>query len=89
MREIKFEDIKDRLLEELKKRIERFNFGETVTLRNGIINQPFRDMACNDLVIGGTTIPTIVLTGDETGRIYLVSLGAILPDLFPAGVYFP
>lgn len=72
------DEIRQKIIANLK--VRDLGIGEEVTLINGFINQPFNKKLSNDLVIGGPTIPMIILVGNTTGRVYLFALKAILND---------
>ena len=74
-KEIQFESLKQDLLAELnKKKI----VDEPTELIEGFANQPLSSKISNSIVIGGPTIPMIMLLGKDTGRMYLFALKAIL-----------
>jgi len=78
---IKFQDLKDSLTVELKKRLETLEIKEEVTLLEGFISQPFDTKLSNSFIFGKPTIPMVMLLGNETGRVYFFALKAILKDI--------
>ena len=76
---IKFSDIKQRIESEIKAR--KIDFGEQVTLFDGFINQPFCRELSGSYVIGGPTVPMIILVGNKSGQLYFFALKALLTDL--------
>jgi hypothetical protein len=78
---IKFQDIKNDIIAQLKIHGQKTGITEPVTLVDGFIRQPYNMELSSTFVIGGPTIPMIMLLGDETGQIYLFALKAILKNL--------
>jgi hypothetical protein len=76
---IKFEDVKKDILDALNNR--RIKITEPVTLLEGFVNEPFAKELSSSFLIGGPTVPMIMLLGDESGQIYLFALKAILPNI--------
>lgn len=76
-KEIQFKDIKKDLLLELNKEP---RVDESTELIDGFINQPYNMELSNNLIIGGPTIPMIMLLGKKTGKIYFFALKAILKE---------
>jgi hypothetical protein len=76
---IKFEDYREKIIEALKKR--PIKIDEPVTLLEGFVNEPFAKEISSSFVIGGPTVPMIMLLGDKSGQIYLFALKIILPDI--------
>lgn len=74
----KFADKKQDILKELEKRLADSGISEDVTLIDGFVNQPVYMELTDSLVLGGPTIPMIMLLGKKSGRIYLFALKAIL-----------
>jgi hypothetical protein len=77
---IKFADIKERLVEELNKKIPLMGFSEPQTLIDGFISQPLSLEISNAFVIGGPTIPMVMIVGNVTGRITFLAVKILLPD---------
>lgn len=78
---LKFEDVQEKIMAELQKRSEKFGLTESVTLFGGFMNQPFCTELSDSFVLGGPTVPLIMLIGNETGRVYFLALKAVLEDL--------
>ena len=78
---LKFEEVKSRIVSELEKRYENLGITEEVTIIDGFVNQPFTMELSNTFMIGGTTIPMIMLVGKDSGRIYFFALKAIIKDI--------
>jgi hypothetical protein len=79
---ISFDSIKDKLMEELKKRSHLLNIEEPVTLIDGFINPMYHHELDDRLHLMGPNIPMIMLLGEHTARIYLLSPKALLPDMY-------
>ena len=79
---INFEDIKDRIVLELEKRSEKLQISEPVTLVDGFLNEPFSKELSNSFVVGGPTIPMVMLVGNESGKIYFFALKALIKDIW-------
>jgi hypothetical protein len=80
MEPIKFSDYKQKIIEALNKKGASLGVNEPVTLVDGFINQPIQNEISGSFVIGGPTIPMIMIVGKSSGRIYLFALKALLPD---------
>lgn len=78
---IKFSEIKEQLRQALNNRIPILGINESVTLVDGFVNQPISMELSGSFIIGGPTIPMIMLVGNNTGRIYLFALKALMPNL--------
>ena len=78
---IKFEDIKERITEELYSRSDKIDIPESVTLVEGFLNSPFSNELHDALVVGGPKVPMIMLVGNESSKIYFIALKALLKDL--------
>lgn len=83
---IKFQDIKNSILEELNRRIKnnelKFAFPEEVNLVDGFVNQLITNQISNSFELGGPTIPMIMLVGKKSGQIHFFALRALLPKIF-------
>lgn len=73
---IRFEDVREKIILGLKSH--KIDIEEPVILIDGFLNQPFNMELTNAIMIGGPTIPMIMLLGKESGRIYLFALKAII-----------
>lgn len=78
---IKFSDIRQELINELKARATDINIDESLTLVEGFVNQPITMELSASFFIGGPTIPMIMVLGNKSGRIYLFALKALLKDI--------
>ena len=78
---IRFKDIKDRIMSELEKRMDKTGISEKITLINGFLNEPFSKELSDALVVGGPKVPMVILVGNESGRIYLFALRELIDDL--------
>jgi hypothetical protein len=80
---IKFIDIKEDLINALNKKIRNKDLilNEKITIVDGFVNQPMSVELSGAFVIGGPTVPMIMLVGDMSGRIYYFALKAILPEI--------
>ena len=76
-----FADLKSDIIKALQDPRKKIKLDESVTLVEGFVSQPLNMHATGDLVIGGPSIPLVVLVGKDTGRVYYFALKAILPNL--------
>ena len=77
----RFVDIQNDILRALKDRSGSLAISEPVTLIDGFIMEPYKSELTGAFTVGGPTIPMIMLLGNESGRIYLFALRALLPEL--------
>lgn len=77
---IKFEDIKARIAAKINSNITLLGLNEPVSLVDGFVNQPISMELSGSFILGGPTIPMVMIVGNKTGRIYLFALKALLPD---------
>lgn len=77
---LKFDNLKDKILKEVNKRFEDMGIDEPIELVSGFINMSVNMELTNALIIGGPTIPMIMLFGKQSGRIYFFALKALLED---------
>ena len=78
---IKFEDIKDDIIAALESRSEKMGIKESISLFDGFLSQPFKMELSDSFVIGGPTVPMIMLVGNESGQIYFFALKALLKTI--------
>lgn len=79
---VKFEDIKNQILEEINKRGSTKHWiHESTTLINGFVNQPITMELSWNFTIGWPTIPMIMLLWNDSGRVYYFALKALLPTI--------
>lgn len=83
IKRIRFSEIKDDILSALTNKMENngLSLGERVSLIDGFVNQPLSLELSGSFVIGGPSIPMIMLVGEKSGRIYYFALKAILPEI--------
>lgn len=84
MIEYKFADYKQKIVTALQER--RITFvGEPtgVTLMEGFSHLPITDVLSHESAATGTTVPTVILVGNSTGRLYFVALRHLLPEIKP------
>jgi hypothetical protein len=79
---IKFDEIKDKVLSALHERAEIINIAESVTLVEGFLNEPFSTELSTSIIIGGPTIPMVMLVGNESGKIYFFALKTLVKELW-------
>lgn len=75
---LKFSDLKWKIIEELKKR--DLWIHEPITLVDGFINQPIYDELTWSFVIWWPTIPMVMLIGNNSWRLYFFAAKALLPN---------
>jgi hypothetical protein len=80
---IKFSKIKKDIIKSLNKKLneKKLHINEKITLLDGFVNQVHLPNLQKEWIIGGNSIPMIILVGDESGQIYYFALKAILPKL--------
>lgn len=78
---LKFSEIKPKLINALQSKSAQLGVNEPVTLVDGFVNQPFQSELSGSFVIGGPTIPMVMLVGNNTGRVYFFALKVLLPDV--------
>jgi hypothetical protein len=76
----KFADIKDELIKKINGKITLLGLNEPVTLVDGFINQPISMELSGSFIIGGPTVPMIMIVGNNTGRVHFFALKAVWPD---------
>ena len=75
---IPFIKFKPLILKELNKRKKKFEFKEDLSLFNGFIQPTIQPNLTNNFLIGGPSIPMVLLTGKDSGRVYLFALWELL-----------
>lgn len=80
---VKFSEIKDKLQQELQKKLNTAQFpGEGgFTLIEGFMALPLYGEVSNNVIIGGPTLPIVGIVGNTSGRLYTFALKAILPEV--------
>ena len=82
MNKIKFEDYKDKIIEEIDKRSKNLGIHEKISLLDGFFSQQVQHELSNNVIIGGLpTIPMIAVVGESSGRVYFFAAKALLTDL--------
>jgi len=76
---IKFEDIKPEILSILEQKAEAL--GEPVNLVDGFVSSQFSTELSDSVLLGGPTIPMVMLIGKESGRLYFFALKILLPNI--------
>ena len=79
MNKIVFADIKQDILTALKNLPKEAGIIEQVGLVDGFINNPLSRELTDSIIIGGPSVPMILLVGEKTGRVYLFALKVLLP----------
>lgn len=77
---IKFIAIKDELVKKINEKMPQLGLTEPATLVDGFINQPISTELSGSFIIGGPTVPMIMIVGNITGRVHFFALKAIWPD---------
>ena len=77
---IKFSDYKQEIIDAINSRQSYLGINEPTTLIDGFFSQPLQNEFTSDLIIGGPTIPMIMILGNNSGRIYYFALKVLLPD---------
>ena len=78
---IKFVEIKEKLIQAINGKIPQLGLNEPVTLVDGFVNQPLSMELSGSFIIGGPTIPMVMIVGNNTGRIHFFAIKALLPDI--------
>ena len=78
-KKIKFDEIKQDILSALQQKAE--TLGEPVSLIDGFVSSPFSTELSDSVILGGPTIPMVMLVGDNSGRLYFFALKAILKSI--------
>lgn len=78
---IKFNEYKDQIIAAIERNSNLLQINEPVTLVDGFVNQPVSSELSGSFIIGGPTIPLVMLVGNTTGRVYYFALKALLPRI--------
>lgn len=78
-KKIKFEDIKPDILSALQQKAKAL--GEPVSLVDGFVSSQFNNELSDSVLLGGPTIPMVMLIGKESGRLYFYALKALLNNI--------
>lgn len=79
MNKIVFADVKQDILDALQKLPQDAGITEKVGLVDGFINNPLSRELSDSIIIGGPSVPMILLVGETTGRVYFFALKILLP----------
>ena len=85
MTNIRFSDYKDRIISALEARGYSFR-GSDITLPkysiiDSFINQPIQSEISGNVIIGGPSLPMVMIIENATGRLEFFALKALLPDI--------
>jgi len=78
--EVKFEDVKDILMEKLSPKLDLINPNEEFILMEGFISSPYTTELSNVLLIGGPTIPLVMVFGKKTSLMYFFSYKDLMEE---------
>lgn len=78
----KFVDYKGEILKVLNEKLKDGSLGisEKVSLVDGFFMQSFQDTP-QGIQIGGKTVPSVMLVGENSGRVYFFALKVLLPEI--------
>ena len=79
MNKIIFADVKQDILDALQKLPQDAGITEKVGLVDGFINNPLSRELSDSIIIGGPSVPMVLLVGETTGRVYFFALKILLP----------
>lgn len=78
---IKFEDVKEKIIKAIESKLPQAGLNEPVTLIEGFINQPISMKLSKNFIIGGPSVPMVMVVGNNTGRIHFFALKPLIPDV--------
>lgn len=78
--DVNFFDVKDSILDALRKRWDLLGIDEKVAIIDGFFNPAYSDILTDQIILGGPTVPMVVLVGTETGRVYLFAYKALMEE---------
>lgn len=88
MNNIKFQDYKDKIITALTRKGYSFvrktgvtQIDDSYSLIDSFINQPIQNEISGNVIIGGPSLPMIVIIHNGTGRLEFFALKALLPDI--------
>lgn len=81
MKTITFGEVKDLIKSELNNKKRKIKIKESVHLMEGFINTPFSNELSDSFILGGTTVPMIMLIGNTSGQVYFFILKELLPEI--------
>ena len=73
---MKFEDVREKVLEKLNSAEFRSSVGEELMLANGFVNQSLAS-AEGEIVIGGSVLPMVMAIGKNTGKVHFFAFKAL------------
>lgn len=79
MTSIRFQDVKDKILDRLNKDDITGDIAESLTLIDGFINMPFTQ-SIGEITIPKEIIPMVMAVGDRTKRVYFFAFNALEID---------
>jgi hypothetical protein len=77
---IEFAKERDNIIKAITDRSEQLGINESVTLLEGFVSQPYSTSLSSTLVIGGPSVPMVMLVGNQTGRVYLFAYKALVQE---------
>ena len=81
MSQIKFDEKKEDIMNAINNRGNALGISEPVTLIDGFGSLPVNKEVGGGTILGGPSIPTVMLIGNNSGRIYHLALKVLLPDI--------
>ncbi|MCB9816856.1 hypothetical protein H6786_05710 [Candidatus Nomurabacteria bacterium] len=78
---VEFSEVRDQIIDHLSQ-IQNTNINEPVSLVDGFFYNNFTQTWTNKTVLGGNTVVSIMLVGNNTGQIYHFPLKKFFPN-FP------
>lgn len=81
MKKVFFADVKQDILKALNNLPKDVGITEKVGLVDGFVSNPVTGEVTNSLMIGGPTLPMIVVIGEKSGRVYFFALKILLPNI--------
>ncbi|MBU3668362.1 MAG: hypothetical protein FGM57_00155 [Candidatus Taylorbacteria bacterium] len=81
MAQIIFSEYKEKIKKAIDTRSSILGINEPVSIIDGFVNQPIQNDLSGSFVIGGPTIPMVMLVGSHSGRVYYFALKALIPDI--------
>jgi len=76
---LEFESVKPQIIQALKEPNRKITITEPVSLVDGFVSQFYSMEMTDSIVLGGPTIPIIMLLG-ESGQIYFFALKALIEN---------
>jgi hypothetical protein len=85
MKQTKFEDVQEELLKKIREKLDKNpipNETDGFTIVGGFSYMPIHNNISGNIVIGGPTLPIVLLVGNSTGIVYTFALKVIMPELW-------